>query len=54
VLAIGADQFEPTPRCVASGDVVTGLATCKDRVLILLDVDRVVGELDPAALDQGR
>jgi purine-binding chemotaxis protein CheW len=54
VLAIGADLYEPTPRCAnAAGDYIAGLAKLKDRVLILLDIERVVGDLDPAVVAQG-
>lgn len=54
VLTIGAEHFEATPRCAnAAGDYIAGLAKLKDRVLILLDIERVIGEIDPAALAQG-
>jgi purine-binding chemotaxis protein CheW len=54
VLTIGAEHFESTPRCAnAAGDYIAGLAKLKDRVLILLDIERVIGEIDPAALGQG-
>lgn len=53
VLTIGSDHFEATPRCAnAAGDYIAGLAKLKDRVLILLDIDRVIGDIDPAALGQ--
>ena len=54
VLTISADHFEATPRCAnASGDYIAGLAKLKDRVLILLDIERVISDIDPAALNQG-
>lgn len=54
VLTIGAEHFEATPRCAnAVGDYIAGLAKLKDRVLILLDIERVIGDMDPAALGQG-
>jgi purine-binding chemotaxis protein CheW len=54
VLSIGAEHFEATPRCAnAAGDYIAGLAKLKDRVLILLDIERVIGDLDPAVLAQG-
>jgi purine-binding chemotaxis protein CheW len=54
VLSIGADHFESTPRCAnAAGDYIAGLAKLKDRVLILLDIERVIGDLDPAVVAQG-
>jgi purine-binding chemotaxis protein CheW len=49
VLSVGADQFEVAPRCADAGlEYVNGLAKIKDRVIILLDIDRVVGDLSPA------
>lgn len=54
VLTIGAEHFEATPRCAnAAGDYIAGLAKLKDRVLILLDIERVISDIDPAALAQG-
>ncbi len=54
VLTIGAEHFEATPRCAnAAGDYIAGLAKLKDRVLILLDIERVIGDIDPTALAQG-
>ncbi len=54
VLTINADHFEATPRCAnAAGDYIAGLAKLKDRVLILLDIERVISDLDPAILGQG-
>ncbi len=53
VMNIGNDHFEPTPRCAnADGDYIAGLAKLKDRVLILLDIERVIGDLNPAMLEQ--
>lgn len=53
VLTIGSDHFEATPRCAnAAGDYIAGLAKLKDRVLILLDIEKVLGDIDPAALGQ--
>lgn len=54
VMTIGAEHFEPTPRCAnAAGDYIAGLAKLKDRVLILLDIERVISDLDPTLLTQG-
>ena len=54
VLTISAEHFEPTPRCAsAAGDYIAGLAKLKDRVLILLDIDRVISDIDPAVMGQG-
>ncbi len=53
VLAVDSEQFEPAPRCAsASGDYIAGLGKLKDRVLILLDIDKVIGDLNPALLGQ--
>ncbi len=53
VLTIGTEVFESTPRCAhAAGDYIAGLAKLKDRVLILLDIERVIGDLDPAVFGQ--
>jgi purine-binding chemotaxis protein CheW len=54
VLSIAAEHFEATPRCTnAAGDYIAGLAKLKDRVLILLDIEKVIGDLDPAVMAQG-
>ncbi|MCU0865284.1 MAG: chemotaxis protein CheW [Planctomycetes bacterium] len=54
VLSIGVEHFEITPRCAnAGGDYIAGLAKLKDRVLILLDIERVIADIDPTALGQG-
>jgi purine-binding chemotaxis protein CheW len=54
VMSISSEHFEATPRCAnAAGDYIAGLAKLKDRVLILLDIDRVIGDIDPAAMGQG-
>lgn len=54
VLTIGEEHFEGPPRCAnASGDYIDGLAKLKDRVLILLDIAQVIGDIDPSALQQG-
>jgi purine-binding chemotaxis protein CheW len=51
VLSVDSEQFEQPPRCAnASGDYIAGLGKLKDRVLILLDIDRVIGDLNPALL----
>jgi len=55
VLSVGVEHFEATPRCAnAAGDYLAGLAKLKDRVLILLDIERVIAEIDPAALAVGK
>tara|TARA_R110002072_G_scaffold228234_12_gene385372 strand:+ start:4941 stop:5468 length:528 start_codon:yes stop_codon:yes gene_type:complete len=54
VLAIRAEDFEAPPRCAnASGDYIDGLAKLKDRVLILLDIDKVIDDIDPSSLAPG-
>jgi len=51
VMTIGTESFEPPPRCAnAVGDYIAGLVKLKDRVLILLDIERVIGDIDPEAL----
>ena len=53
VLTVDKEQFEPSPRCAnGSGDFVAGLGKLADRVLILLDIDKVIGELSPALAGQ--
>ena len=53
VLTVDNEQFEAPPRCAnASGDYIAGLGKLKDRVLILLDIDKVIGDLNPALLGQ--
>lgn len=54
VLTIAGQDFEGPPRCAnESGDYIAGLAKLKERVLILLDIDKVIGDIDPASLVQG-
>lgn len=51
VLSVECEQFESAPRCAnAAGDYIAGLGKLKDRVLILLDIDKVIGDLNPALL----
>ena len=51
VLTIGTEHFEPTPPCArASEGYIVGLAKREDRVLILIDIERVLGDLNPATL----
>ena len=51
VLTIASENYEPPPRCANSaGEYIAGLAKLKDRVLILLDIERVIGEIDPSVL----
>lgn len=53
VLNVDNEQFEAAPRCAnASSDYIAGLGKLKDRVLILLDIDKVIGDLNPALLGQ--
>lgn len=53
VLTLGTEHFEATPRCAnAAGDYIAGLAKLKDRVLIVLDIEKVLGDIDPAAMGQ--
>ena len=54
VLTIAAEHCEGPPRCAnASGDYIHGLAKLKDRVLIMLDINKVIGDIDPSALSPG-
>jgi len=54
VLTISNEHFEEAPRCAnSSGAYIDGLAKLKDRVLILLDIDKVIGDIDPASLTAG-
>lgn len=54
VLTIGSEHCEGPPRCAnTSGGYIDGLAKLKDRVLILLDIDKVIGDIDPSALAGG-
>jgi purine-binding chemotaxis protein CheW len=51
VLSVDPDHFEGPPRCASGADAfVAGLAKLEDRVLILLDIAQVIGDIDPAAL----
>ena len=53
VLTVESEQFETAPRCAnAAGDYIAGLGKLKDRVLILLDIEKVIGDLNPALLGQ--
>lgn len=52
VLQVEADRLEAAPQCAGGAlDCITGLAKFAERVLILLDIDRVVG--DPIAALSG-
>lgn len=54
VLSIDDEDFEEAPRCANTSSVyIDGLAKLKDRVLILLDIDKVIGDIDPASLTSG-
>lgn len=49
VLHVDGPECEPSPRCAHSaGDFISGLGKLKDRVLILLDIDRVIGSIGEA------
>ena len=49
VLTVESEQFEPAPRCAhAAGEYIAGLGKLKDRVLILLEIDKVIGALAPS------
>lgn len=48
VLTVEAEQCEPAPRCAhAAGDYISALGKLSDRVLILLDIDRVLADIAP-------
>jgi purine-binding chemotaxis protein CheW len=54
VLDVAPAQFEPPPRCASAlGEYVAGLGKLDDRVLILLEIDQVLGTLDPTLVEQG-
>ena len=54
VVSVLPEQCEPAPRCARpTGEFVAGLAQDGDRVLILLDIDRVLADVDPAASGRG-
>jgi purine-binding chemotaxis protein CheW len=49
VLTVESEQFEVAPRCAnAGGEYIAGLGKLKDRVLILLEIDKVIGTLAPS------
>ncbi len=50
VLTVDGEQCESAPRCAhAAGDYIAGLGKLADRVLILLDIDKVLRDVAPAA-----
>ena len=53
VLRVTQDQMAPTPPTVAGlgREYLTGLVKLEDRLLILLDIEKLLGEEDAAALD---
>ncbi len=53
VLRVTQDQMAPTPPTVAGAgqEYLTGLVKLEDRLLILLDIEKLLGEEDTAALD---
>ncbi len=53
VLRISQDQIAPPPPTVTGlgHEYLTGLVKLEDRLLILLDVDKILGEEEAAALD---
>ncbi len=55
VLSVENEQLEAAPRCAnTSGEHIAGLAKLKDRVLIVLDIERVVGSAGiPRLAEQG-
>lgn len=47
VIALGADQMRPPPEFSASfDDYVTGLGTLEERMLILIDIEKLMGAAD--------
>ena len=53
VLRISQDQIAPAPPTVAGlgREYLTGLAKLENRLLILLDIDKILGEEETAALE---
>ena len=53
VLRVAQDQIAPPPPTVAGlgREYLTGLVKLDDRLLILLDIDKILGEEDTAALN---
>ncbi len=55
VLDVRAEQVEEAPPCArANSDFLLGLGKCKDKVLILLDIDRILTTLELATLHAGQ
>ncbi len=54
VLRISADQIEPPPSSVAGidHDYIRGLVKLQDKLLILLNIDRILSREDAGALSQ--
>ena len=53
VLTVEPERCEGPPRCASgAGAYIAGLAKLEDRVLILLDIARVIGDVDPAGLPE--
>jgi purine-binding chemotaxis protein CheW len=50
VLTVEGEQCESTPRCAAAtGDYIAGLGKLADRVLVLLDIGKVLADVASAA-----
>jgi purine-binding chemotaxis protein CheW len=54
VLRISNEQISPPPPTVAGleQEYLTGLVKLKKRLLILLDIDKILGETDSAAVEE--
>jgi len=54
VLRVAGDQISPAPPTVASlgNEYMTGLVRLDEQLLILLDVDKLFGEEETAAIDE--
>jgi purine-binding chemotaxis protein CheW len=51
VIEVGEDAVEPPAGTVGRGGVVTAVARTGDRLLLVLDVDRLTADADPAPAD---
>ena len=54
VIQLGAEQIRPAPDFSSSFDTayITGLGTVDDRMLILVDIEKLMGGADMALVDQ--
>jgi purine-binding chemotaxis protein CheW len=56
VLALSGEQVRPAPEFSAAFDTsfITGLATIEDRMLILVDIEKLMTGAEMALLDTSR